>query len=178
MQKLTDMQDLEAAVLRSRRRAKGNWICACDGIGRHARFRFSCSNACGFESLQAHHIKRRYEIWTFLLKCLDFISSLFMLKPSIHAGFGIFSFMARFDCLNRQTLKNYWINRRKTAFEPPCLFSLRCLPVKIQVFIGIWRSIPQRGMWTLHIIEIYVFSDAFFELFHRMIVPPIQFLPF
>ena len=31
-------------------------ICACDGIGRHARFRFSCSNACGFESLQAHQI--------------------------------------------------------------------------------------------------------------------------
>ena len=34
-----------------------NEICACDGIGRHARFRFSCSNACGFESLQAHHKK-------------------------------------------------------------------------------------------------------------------------
>ena len=34
-----------------------NEICACDGIGRHARFRFSCSDACGFESLQAHHKK-------------------------------------------------------------------------------------------------------------------------
>ena len=33
-----------------------NLICACDGIGRHARFRFSCSDACGFESLQAHHV--------------------------------------------------------------------------------------------------------------------------
>ena len=29
---------------------------ACDGIGRHARFRYSCSDACGFESLQAHHV--------------------------------------------------------------------------------------------------------------------------
>ena len=66
MQKLTDMQDLEAAVLRSRRRAKGNWICACDGIGRHARFRFSCSNACGFESLQAHQtqiIRTKSSLW-------------------------------------------------------------------------------------------------------------------
>ena len=32
-------------------------IGACDGIGRHARFRFSCGNACGFESLQAHQDK-------------------------------------------------------------------------------------------------------------------------
>ena len=31
-----------------------NIICACDGIGRHARFRFSCREAWGFESLQAH----------------------------------------------------------------------------------------------------------------------------
>ena len=31
-------------------------IGACDGIGRHARFRFSCGNACGFESLQAHQL--------------------------------------------------------------------------------------------------------------------------
>ena len=34
-------------------------ICACDGIGRHARFRFSCRDACGFESLQAHHRRGR-----------------------------------------------------------------------------------------------------------------------
>ena len=34
-----------------------NEISACDGIGRHARFRFSCSNACGFESLQAHQLR-------------------------------------------------------------------------------------------------------------------------
>ena len=32
-------------------------LCACDGIGRHARFRLSCSNACGFESLQAYQKK-------------------------------------------------------------------------------------------------------------------------
>ena len=32
------------------------YMCACDGIGRHARFRFSCRNACGFESLQAHQV--------------------------------------------------------------------------------------------------------------------------
>ena len=31
---------------------------ACDGIGRHARFRFSYRNVCGFESLQAHHFRR------------------------------------------------------------------------------------------------------------------------
>ena len=31
-------------------------ISACDGIGRHARFRFSCRETCGFESLQAHHV--------------------------------------------------------------------------------------------------------------------------
>ena len=33
-------------------------LCACDGIGRHARFRFSYRDACGFESHQAHHVKR------------------------------------------------------------------------------------------------------------------------
>ena len=33
-------------------------IRACDGIGRHARFRFSCSDACGFESLQAHQKRK------------------------------------------------------------------------------------------------------------------------
>ena len=26
----------------------------CDGIGRHARFRFSCGDACGFKSRQTH----------------------------------------------------------------------------------------------------------------------------
>ena len=31
---------------------------ACDGIGRHARFRFSCRKTWGFESLQAHQQKR------------------------------------------------------------------------------------------------------------------------
>ena len=30
-------------------------ICGHDGIGRHARFRFSCSNALGFESPCPHH---------------------------------------------------------------------------------------------------------------------------
>lgn len=44
--------------------------------------------------------------------------------------------------------------------------------------MGIWRSLPQRGMWTLHIIEIHVFPDAFFEFFYGMIVPSIQFLAF
>ena len=43
-------------TLFSARSPPKNKICACDGIGRHARFRFSCSNACGFESLQAHHV--------------------------------------------------------------------------------------------------------------------------
>ena len=38
------------------RRPSLNGIRACDGIGRHAGFRFPCSNACGFESLQAHHV--------------------------------------------------------------------------------------------------------------------------
>ena len=33
-------------------------VCACDGIGRHARFRFSCRKTCGFESLQAHVVGR------------------------------------------------------------------------------------------------------------------------
>lgn len=32
-------------------------MCACDGIGRHAGFRFPCFAACGFESLQAHQNK-------------------------------------------------------------------------------------------------------------------------
>ena len=35
-------------------------ISACDGIGRHARFRFSCRETCGFESLQAHHEKSHF----------------------------------------------------------------------------------------------------------------------
>ena len=38
------------------RQAVPSSIRACDGIGRHARFRFSCGNACGFESLQAHQL--------------------------------------------------------------------------------------------------------------------------
>ena len=46
----------EFTTLFSARSPPKNKICACDGIGRHARFRFSCSNACGFESLQAHHV--------------------------------------------------------------------------------------------------------------------------
>ena len=46
----------EFTALFSARSPPKNKICACDGIGRHARFRFSCSNACGFESLQAHHV--------------------------------------------------------------------------------------------------------------------------
>ena len=29
-------------------------VSVCDGIGRHARFRFSCGDACGFESRQTH----------------------------------------------------------------------------------------------------------------------------
>lgn len=112
------------------------------------------------------------------MECPSLTPSLFMLKPSIHAGFGIFCLC---DCDRRsdvQTFKNQRINRRKTAFEPSCLFFFRCSSVIIQVFIGIGRSIPQRGMWTLHIIEIYVFSDTFLEFFHRMIMSPIQFLPF
>ena len=32
--------------------------CGCDGIGRHARFRFLCREACGFKSHQPHeHLK-------------------------------------------------------------------------------------------------------------------------
>ena len=31
-------------------------ICGHDGIGRHARFRFSCSDALGFESPCPHHV--------------------------------------------------------------------------------------------------------------------------
>ena len=38
----------------------------CDGIGRHARFRFSCRETCGFESLQAHQtqiIRTKSSLW-------------------------------------------------------------------------------------------------------------------
>lgn len=48
-----------------------------------------------------------------------------MLKPSIHAGFGIFG-LCNWRCRSdMQTLKNYRIKRRKTAFEPSCLFFLK-----------------------------------------------------
>lgn len=32
------------------------FICACGEIGRHARFRFLCREACRFDSCQAHHL--------------------------------------------------------------------------------------------------------------------------
>ena len=35
-------------------------ICGHDGIGRHARFRFSCSDALGFESPCPHHEKSHF----------------------------------------------------------------------------------------------------------------------
>ena len=38
--------------------AEYNLLCACDGIGRHAGFRFPCRKTCGFESLQAHQKER------------------------------------------------------------------------------------------------------------------------
>ena len=136
-------------------------------------FEVRVSMTYGFKSRFSHHIKRRYEIWTFLLECPSFIPSLFMLKPSVHAGFGIFCLCGCHRRSDVQTFKNHRIKTRKTAFEPSCLFFFRCSSVIIQGFIGVWRFIPQRGMWTFHIIEIYVFSDAFFEFFHRMIVPSI-----
>lgn len=34
--------------------------CGYDGIGRHARFRFSCSNALGFEPPCPHHVGASY----------------------------------------------------------------------------------------------------------------------
>lgn len=124
-------------------------------------------------SVNSCQFKRRYETWTFFLECPSFIPSLFMLKPTIHADFGIFYLYSHICHSDVQTLKNHRIKTRKTAFEPPCLFFFRCLSIIIQGFIGVWRSIPQRGMWTLHIIEIHVFPDVFFEFFHRMIVPSI-----
>ena len=36
-------------------------ICGCDGIGRHARFRFLCREVYGFESLHPHHIEKVLE---------------------------------------------------------------------------------------------------------------------
>ena len=34
----------------------------CDGIGRHARFRFSCGDACGFKSRQTHHCRQNLRL--------------------------------------------------------------------------------------------------------------------
>lgn len=66
----------------------------------------------------------------------------------------------------------------KNSFRTLCLFFF-CYPsIIIRSFIGVWRSIPQRRMWTVHIIEIYVFPDSFFEFFHQMIVSSMQFLSF
>ena len=62
-------------------------------------------------------IKRRYEIWTFLLECSSFMPSLFMLKPSIHTGFRHFlSLWARQltrcvniqKSLNKTSKNNFW----------------------------------------------------------------------
>ena len=54
----------------NRRKLLSPNICACDGIGRHAGFRFLCRKTCGFESLQAHHVVADYVSFatTFLLK--------------------------------------------------------------------------------------------------------------
>ena len=66
-----------------------NCIRACDEIGRHARFRFSCGNAWGFESLQAHQLRNSYHrsVSGFTENCtLVGISSLS--APTRFAGLG------------------------------------------------------------------------------------------
>ena len=41
--------------------------CACGGIGRHARLRIWCSDACRFESYQAYKRRKEFHWNSFLL---------------------------------------------------------------------------------------------------------------
>ena len=63
---ITADQALRSASVSRRVKTEGNKIATGspaahirghDGIGRHARFRFSCSDTLGFESPCPHHIK-------------------------------------------------------------------------------------------------------------------------
>ena len=77
-------------TLFSARSPPKNKICACDGISRHARFRFSCSNACGFESLQAHHVVADFISFatTFYFKKSSLIHSVAPLSQITTAALG------------------------------------------------------------------------------------------
>lgn len=107
-----------------------------------------------------------------------FYTVYFCAEAQCSCGFRPFLFVQPYPLRRCVNIQKSSVKRRETAFEPSCLFFFRCLSIRIQGFMGIWRSLPQRGMWTLHIIEIHVFPDAFFEFFYGMIVPSIQFLAF
>ena len=68
--------DLPAAVCYHQ-----NAISGYDGIGRHARFRFSCRETCRFDPCYPHHVRRsKHRSVSALRRKLHYVSSFFLLN--------------------------------------------------------------------------------------------------
>ena len=66
-------------------------MCGCDGIGRHAGFRFLCREACGFESLHPHqlYVKQKLKIiFGFCLTGAPGMSAIYRVKVPNTPGSG------------------------------------------------------------------------------------------
>ena len=58
-----------------------NAISGYDGIGRHARFRFSCRETCRFDPCYPHHVRRsKHRSVSALRRKLHYVSSFFLLN--------------------------------------------------------------------------------------------------
>ena len=58
-----------------------NAISGYDGIGRHARFRFSCRETCRFDPCYPHHVRRsKHRSVSTLRRKLHYVSSFFLLN--------------------------------------------------------------------------------------------------
>ena len=70
--------DLPAAVCYHQKAISGY-----DGIGRHARFRFSCRKTCRFDPCYPHHVRRsKHRSVSALRRKLHYVSSFFLSKSN------------------------------------------------------------------------------------------------
>ena len=61
-----------------------NAISGYDGIGRHARFRFSCRETCRFDPCYPHHVRRsKHRSVSALRRKLHYVSSFFLTNSSL-----------------------------------------------------------------------------------------------
>ena len=71
--------DLPAAVCYHQKAISGY-----DGIGRHARFRFSCRKTCRFDPCYPHHVRRsKHRSVSALRRKLHYVSSFFLTNSSL-----------------------------------------------------------------------------------------------